>query len=235
MTVKESFEFVNHIYGVAGPVIREHNGFVDKYIGDAVMALFESADDAVAAGIELYKKIVSDTALPELFGMEHVNIGIGIHSGMSEIGIVGEEERMSGTVISDVVNLSSRLESLTKQYETAMLISKDTLDRMENPDILHTRYLGMVQVAGVNEVVALYEVLDCMEKSVRENREKSSREFREAVRLFHMGKLEPALDKFNEISENSGSDKVPAMYAAYLREKIENGDFSHNVFQFKNK
>jgi class 3 adenylate cyclase len=235
MTVKESFEFVNHIYGAAGPVIREHNGFVDKYIGDAVMALFESADDAVAAGIELYKKIVSDTALPELFGMERVNIGIGIHSGMSQIGIVGEEERMSGTVISDVVNLSSRLESLTKQYETAMLISKDTLDRMENPDILHTRYLGMVQVAGVNEVVALYEVLDCLEKSVRENREKSSREFREAVRLFHMGKLEPALDKFNEISENSGNDKVPAMYAAYLRGKIETGDFSHNVFQFKNK
>jgi hypothetical protein len=74
-----------------------------------------------------------------------------------------------------------------------------------------------------------------MEKSVRENRENCSREFREAVRLFHMGKIEPALDKFNEISENSGNDKVPAMYAAYLREKIETGDFSHNVFQFKNK
>jgi class 3 adenylate cyclase len=235
MTVRESFEFVNHIYGVAGPVIREHNGFVDKYIGDAVMALFESADDAVAAGIELYKKIVSDTELSNLFGIENVNIGIGIHSGMSQIGIVGEEERMSGTVISDVVNLSSRLESLTKQYETAMLISKDTLDRMENPDILHTRYLGMVQVAGVNEVVALYEVLDCMEESGRQNREINSREFREAVRLFHMGKLEPALSKFEKISQTAGNDKVPAMYAGYLRGKLETGDFSHNVFQFKNK
>ncbi len=235
MTVRESFEFVNHIYGVAGPVIRKHNGFVDKYIGDAVMALFESADDAVAAGIELYKKIVSDTELSNLFGIENVNIGIGIHSGMSQIGIVGEEERMSGTVISDVVNLSSRLESLTKQYETAMLISKDTLDRMENPDMLHTRYLGMVQVAGVNEVVALYEVLDCMEESGRQNREINSREFREAVRLFHMGKLEPALSKFEKISEIAGNDKVPAMYAGYLRGKLETGDFSHNVFRFKNK
>ena len=104
MTAKENFEFVNIIYGTAGPIVRRHNGFVDKYIGDAVMALFENADDAVACGIELYKEIVLDPKTSEAIGIGDINIGIGIHSGMARIGIVGEDERLSGTVISDTVN-----------------------------------------------------------------------------------------------------------------------------------
>ena len=116
MTAKENFAFANTIYGKAGPVIREHNGFIDKYIGDAVMALFENADDAVAAGIDLYRTIVHDPETARELKVSDINIGIGIHTGMAMIGIVGESERLSGTVISDTVNLSSRLESLTKQY-----------------------------------------------------------------------------------------------------------------------
>jgi class 3 adenylate cyclase len=83
MTAKENFEFVNTIYGKAGPVIREHNGFVDKYIGGAVMALFENADDAVLCGIELYRKIVLDKSTAEEIGIGDVSIGIGVHSGIT--------------------------------------------------------------------------------------------------------------------------------------------------------
>lgn len=235
MTAKESFDFVNRIYGIAGPIIRKHNGFVDKYIGDAVMALFESADDAVAAGIELYKAIVLNPETAKELGIHSINIGIGIHSGMAQIGIVGEDERMSGTVISNTVNLSSRMESLTKQYGAAMIISKDTLDRIENPDKLTTRYLGMVQVAGVNEVVSLYEVLDCLGEVQRQKREQTKKEFREAVRLFHSGELPQALEIFQKLKENNMEDKAPQLYAQYIEEKLAKGDTEHNVFRFEKK
>ena len=232
MTAKESFEFVNRIYGKAGPIIRKYNGFVDKYIGDAVMALFESADDAVAAGIELYHAIVHCPDAEKEFGIPSVKVGIGIHSGMARIGIVGEEERMSGTVISNTVNLSSRMEALTKKYGTGMIISKDTLDRMKNPDSLSTRYLGMVQVAGVNEVAGLYEVLACLDEENRVRREQNKTQFREAVRAFHSGETQKALDVFRELYKQ---DKAAKLYAEHVEDKIRRGDTEHNVFRFKRK
>lgn len=235
MTAKENFEFVNKIYGKAGPIIREHNGFVDKYIGDAVMALFESADDAVNAGIELYRKIVLDPSVAAELGMNSINIGIGIHSGMARVGIVGEEERMSGTVISNTVNLSSRLESLTKKYNAAMIISKDTLDRMSSPDSLNMRYLGMVQVAGVNEVKALYEVLECLDDDRRNERTAGKDDFREAVREFHLGNAEKALSIFEKLAAESVNDPAPRLYADTIINKLKTGDKEHNVFRFLSK
>ena len=233
MTAKENFEFVNTIYGKAGPIIREHNGFVDKYIGDAVMALFENADDAVLCGIELYRKIVLDKSTADEIGIGDVNIGIGVHSGMTRIGIVGESERLSGTVISDTVNLSSRLESLTKQYHTAMLITKDTVDRMTDPDSLKMRYLGEVQVAGVNEVKAVYEVLDCLPEDEREKRGGNAGEFREAVRLFHLGRRDEAVGILSDLSKDGKNDGISDMYLEYIRQLPE--DETRNVFQFVRK
>ena len=233
MTAKEIFKFVNIIYGIAGPIIRNHGGFVDKYIGDAVMALFESADAAVEAGIEIYRSIVLNKETAQRLNVSEINIGVGIHTGMAEIGIVGEEERLSGTVISDTVNLSSRLESLTKTYKTAMLISKDTLDHMKTSDSLDLRYLGMVQVAGVNEVRSLYEVLDCLPDEERQLRSASKSEFKEALRLFHMGERDKAIKRLQELSDSGKGDHITKMYLKYMQELSK--DDKSKVFVFVRK
>ena len=233
MTAKENFAFVNTIYGKAGPIIREHNGFVDKYIGDAVMALFENADDAVKCGIDIYRAIVLDPETAKELKVSDINIGIGIHTGMAMIGIVGESERLSGTVISDTVNLSSRLESLTKQYKTAILVSKDTIDRLSDPDSLGLRYLGMIQVAGVNEVKGVYEVLDCLQEDVKKVRSENSGDFREAVRLFQLGRREDAQKALEKIDEEGRSDHISKMYLEYI--KGLSSDDKGNVFRFTRK
>lgn len=233
MTAKENFAFVNTVYGKAGPIIRENNGFIDKYIGDAIMALFESADDAVRAGNELYKAIVIDPKTAEELNVSSINIGIGLHSGMAMVGIVGESERLSGTVISDTVNLSSRLESLTKQFKTAMLITKDTLDRMEDADSVNLRYLGMIQVAGVNEVKSVYEVLDCLPDDEKQKREANADDFKEAIRLFHLGQREAARSKLSEITDKGMNDYVTDMYLDYINELPD--EDKANVFRFVRK
>ncbi len=216
MTAKENFEFVNIIYGIAGPIVRKYNGFVDKYIGDAVMALFEIPDDAVMCGIELYREIVLNPETAKSLNISDINIGIGVHTGMARIGIVGENERLSGTVISDTVNLSSRLESLTKQYHTAMLVSKDTIDRMSSPDDLALRYMGIVQVAGVNEVKAIYEVLECLPETARLSRLKNRGNFREAIRLFHLGRKDEGIRMLKSIIDSGNADEVVEMYLNYM-------------------
>ena len=234
MTAKETFEFINKVYGIAGPIVRQNNGFVDKYIGDAVMALFESADDAVHCGIEMYKAIALDPAMAESLGVSAINIGIGIHSGMAMVGIVGETERLSGTVISDTVNLSSRLESLTKQFKTGMLISKDAVDRLADSEAYDLRYLGILQVAGVNEVKGVYEVLDCLPSEVRSARAAHRDDLREAIRLFHMGERDEAVKKLSSIeSVDDETDGVIKKYENYISELSD--EEKGNVFRFTRK
>lgn len=233
MTAKENFAFVNTIYGKAGPIIREHNGFVDKYIGDAVMALFEKPDDAVKCGAELYRAIVLDPETAKELKVSEINIGIGIHTGMAMIGIVGESERLSGTVISDTVNLSSRLESLTKQYKTAMLVSKDTVDRLSDPEAFDMRYLGMIQVAGVNEVKGVYELLDCLQDDIKSVRSDNSTEFREAMRLFQLGRREDAVKALEKLEEEGRADYISSMYLQYIKDLSP--DDKGNVFRFVRK
>ena len=233
MTAKENFEFVNAIFGKAGPIVRKHNGFVDKYIGDAVMALFENADDAVACGIELYKEIALSDELAESLKMVDINIGVGIHSGMARIGIVGEDERLSGTVISDTVNLSSRFESLTKQYQTAMIISKDTIDRMKDPDSVNIRYLGMITAAGVNDARAIFEVLDCLPDEERKVKMANTSDFREAIRLFQLGRRSEALNRLSLIKEKNQADYVVDMYYNYISSL--SAEDKSNVIRFDKK
>ncbi len=233
MTAKENFAFANVIYGKMGPIVRNNNGFVDKYIGDAVMGLFENADDAVRCGIEMYKTIVLDPKTAEELKVSDINIGIGIHTGMAMVGIVGESERLSGTVISDTVNMSSRLESLTKQYKTAMLVSKSTIDRMSDPDSLDLRYLGIVQVAGVNEVEAIYEVLDCLPDNTKTARSANNRELREAIRLFALGRRKEAESALKTLADSGRSDYVTDMYLNYIHNMSD--DDKGNVFRFVKK
>ena len=233
MTAKENFDFINKVYGKAGPIVREHNGFVDKFIGDAIMALFENADDAVRCGIEMYHRIVLDKTMAESLNVSSINIGIGIHSGMAMVGIVGECERLSGTVISDTVNLSSRLETLTKQYGTAMLISKDTVDRLSDSEEFSLRYVGILQVAGVNEVKGVYEVLDCLPDDIKEERQGHSEELREAIRLFHLGDRNAAVDILSKIECDDEKDSVIKKYRDYISSMSE--EDKGNVFRFTRK
>lgn len=106
---------------------------------------------------------------------------------------------------------------------------------MEEPDKFSTRYLGMVQVAGVNEVATLYEVMDCLDEEPRLMKEESKMAFREAVRLYHTGELKQALDALKKLEEENKEDKAVSLYAQYIENKIESNDTEHNIFKFVNK
>jgi two-component system sensor histidine kinase ChiS len=131
MSPKDNFDFINAYLGRVSPVIRKHHGFIDKYIGDAIMALFpENADDAVQAAIEIHRQLVKFNQEREQFSLQPIKIGIVLHIGTLMLGTIGEEKRMEGTVISDAVNLASRLEGLTKMYGASILVSEAFLNEL---------------------------------------------------------------------------------------------------------
>jgi class 3 adenylate cyclase/HAMP domain-containing protein len=213
MTPKENFDFLNAYLGHVGPVIRANNGFIDKYIGDAIMALFpHTADDAVAAALGMFEKLDAYNERRVAKGYEPIRIGLGLHTGSLMLGIIGEHERMEGTVISDNVNFASRLEGLTKHYGASVLISEMTYSSLKNPERYLTRNLGKVRVKGKSEPITIYEVLDPLPRDIKAMRIKTRDVFEKGIILYQQKRFAEAIVKFAKILAVDKNDKAVLFY-----------------------
>lgn len=159
LTPKENFDFLNDYLGFMEPLIRKHNGFVDKFIGDSIMALFsQSADDAVNAALEMHEQLQLFNQQMSLAGKPSIDTGAGIHTGMLMLGVVGGAGRMETTVISDSVNLASRLEGLTRRYNAYLIVSESTKNLIQHAENYHFEFLDEVQVKGRLAKVKVFAV-----------------------------------------------------------------------------
>ncbi|MBE9162048.1 response regulator [Tychonema sp. LEGE 06208] len=213
MTPQENFQFINSYLSQVSPVIRQYRGFIDKYIGDAIMALFpESANDAVQAAIAMQKQVALYNEQRQLGGEVPIFIGIGLHTGNLMLGTVGESERMDTTVIADAVNLASRLEGLTKLYGVGILISEHTLSRLEGLPNFKSRFLDRVRVKGKTESVAVYEVYD--EELGLSNQLKTQTQaiFEEGIRAYSCQDFALAQSIFEEILVINYEDRAALLY-----------------------
>lgn len=160
MTPEENFQFLNSFLSAMAPVIRKNNGFVDKFIGDAIMALYpNNADNALQCALDMRKALQQYNQERAKQGKSPIDIGIGINTGLLMLGIVGEKNRMNATVISDAVNIASRIETLTKSYKTPILISEDTFKNLKNPARYRIEIVdNQVLVKGKTKPIAVYKV-----------------------------------------------------------------------------
>jgi PAS domain S-box-containing protein len=213
MTPEENFKFINSYLSRMEPLIVENRGFIDKYIGDAIMALFsEGADDAVKAGIAMLHTLVEYNRDRASVGYLPVQIGVGINTGSLILGIVGGKSRMEGTVISDAVNLASRIESLTKNYGVSLLITQQTFDRLTNPGDYAIRVIDKVQVKGKSEWVTVYEVFDADLPEVKAGKLGTMELFTEALSLYNMNSFREAAGLFADCLRQNPGDKVARIY-----------------------
>ena len=170
MTPEQNFRFINSYFSFMGPVIRKHDGFIDKYIGDAIMALFEEADTALSTAILMIQNLFEYNRGREQAGYAPVSIGVGLNSGPMMLGTIGEDDRMDTTVIGDVVNLASRIESLTKTYNVLLLITEHTFQNLKHPEKYSIREIDTVKIRGKDEPVTIFEILDVLPPAIREKK-----------------------------------------------------------------
>lgn len=162
LSAEESFKLLNDYLRRMDAVVKRHGGFIDKYIGDAVMGLFHrGADAAVQAAFDMLRELAAYNVELAREGQSPIRIGVGLNTGPMMLGIVGGESRMEGTVISDAVNVAARLEELNKEYGTSILIGEAAYNSLRDPDLLaRTRLIDRVTVAGKSQPIAIYEVFD---------------------------------------------------------------------------
>jgi class 3 adenylate cyclase len=165
MPPEEVIDFINsYLNEMVKPVINRE-GIIDKFIGDAIMAVFgppsgydDHAERAVTAAIEMLHKLAAFNDLRALKSHSPVHIGIGIHTGSFIAGNIGTTDRIEYTVLGDTVNTASRLEGLTKQFNTSLVISDATACRLSPEVASNFSKTETVSLRGRSEetVIRLY-------------------------------------------------------------------------------
>jgi len=195
----------------------------DKYIGDAIMALFSGcADDAVKAAIAMLRRLAEYNLLRQAEERSIIHIGVGINTGSLMLGTVGGPNRMDGTVISDAVNLAARLETLTKDYGVSLLISHHTFLQLNHPVEYAFRAIDRVTVKGKSEMVFVFEVFEVDPPELRKGKLATKSTFEQALWRYHQDCFEEAAELLQDCLKINPADRAAQIYLERCQAKCEN-------------
>lgn len=212
---QEAFRFLNAYLAETGPIIRAHHGYVDKYVGDAILAIFPGgADDALRAALAMQTAVDGLNGRRGSTGEEPIRIGVGVHAGPVVLGVIGEELRLEGTVIADSVNLASRLQGLCKEFGIRVVTTADCLRASGGGDGYATRYLGSLALRGKTERVDAYELFDCDPADVRAGKLATRDGLERGLRCLAAGELEESARALRAVVEVIPDDPVALDYLA---------------------
>ncbi|URA10280.1 adenylate/guanylate cyclase domain-containing protein [Thermospira aquatica] len=207
---------LNQYFSIMDERIRQHNGIIDKYIGDAIMAIFgapvqheDDVDQALQAAFAMQEGLkVFNAMAEEKYGITF-KIGIGINTGEAIVGNIGSENKVDYTVIGDTVNLASRLEGLTKKYKASLVISEFTRAALKSQEGYFFRLLDFVRVKGKDKPVRIYQPFVLSEV---EDRIEYFTRFEEGLRRYLAGDFTGGLAVFQECVKQDPQDYLAYMY-----------------------
>ena len=210
MTPMENFKFVKEYAEIMGPIIVNNGGFINQYLGDGIMAIFQRRpDDALQSCIDMQEAVREfNRERKGKPSFEPIKVGMGLHTGMLVMGIIGDDNRQDAALISDTVNTAARLESLTKEYGTKIILSQKTLDKLENKEAFDFRFLGNSKVKGKQELISLYECINGDAEDLYTTKINYISDFEDAVHLVVSGENSKAKTKLEELSISNQMDMV---------------------------
>lgn len=223
ITGKENFEFINSFLGKVGPAIRERDGFIDKYFGEAFLALFPpEPEKALESAIEIQRILREFNRERIANGKDPIRSGSGIHTGPILLGTIGETERMESTVISSSVNVASKIVQLSRTYESSLLITDSTLFRLTNSSEYFYRVVDRIQIRDQRSIYTVLEVLNGLPENLIDSYMKTREEFEHGILLFREKHFEEACLIFNRILEKNRVDQAARVY---LEKSVHNCRF----------
>ncbi len=221
LTAVELKSMLNEFFTPITGIIFDHNGTIDKYVGDMVMAFWgaplddpEHRTHAVQAALKMLAKVEELKPVFKEKGLPEVNIGVGINSGMMSVGDMGSTYRRSYTVLGDAVNLGSRLESITKAYGVKLLIGEQTYAGLK--DIL-CRQVDQVQVKGKEEPICIYQPL-CVRQEASDDLIALVDDYHRAYSHYLKQEWDKAEELFKQLQR---LDPATQLYGIYLQRIVE--------------
>ena len=218
LTLEENFNFINSYLNVISPIIRKFDGFIEKYLGDGILAVFSRPENAMECSTAVCRAIEiknhSQKSLP------NINVRISIHTGEIILGVVGEQQRKSPTIVSDVVNLANKMEEINLLMGTKVVFSRQTLNELPAKYQFAYRNIGSLTLEN-GERTSLYENLEVYPRRKREKLIRLKRNFEDGVRFFNEGAYLKAKSYFRDVLKYVSDDKASYIYYNKACDKIE--------------
>jgi adenylate cyclase len=228
LTPEELVHLLNQYLGPMTDIVLQHRGTLDKYIGDAIMALYNAPLDvedhplqACRSALAMIEKLKDLNTNFKANGLPEVDIGIGINTGDVIVGNMGTDVRFDYTAMGDTVNLSSRLEGMNKIYKTHIIFTEFTFDKLKTLGLLQQfsvemrfRELDFIKVKGKDKPVTIYELSASMDEAI-------AKKFEEALMLYRKQQFKEAKEIFEKLESENG-DKTAGVFAERCAEFIDN-------------
>ena len=216
LNLQDNFLLIKEFLGQVSTSVKKHNGFVDKYMGDGTLAIFDNSQDAYDCANEIahkldYKNLVS-------IGKEPIKFGISLGSGQCIVGVVGENKQKQFAVVSDTVNLCSRIEELNKIFGTRILMTKQFMGELSSQSSY--RYVGTINFDDLTSTIPLFESLDAYDQSRKLEMSKTIQEFESGVRFYEKNDFDKAKQFFGLCIKNDSDDKLSKFYLTRTLEKL---------------
>jgi adenylate cyclase len=223
---RETVSMLNEYFERMVDVVLTHRGVLDKFIGDAVMALFgvpfngaHDADDAVKVANAMFVALRTLNRERHADGKPPIGIGVGISTGIVVVGNIGSTKRMEYTAIGDSVNLASRLESATKYYGVGVLLSEFT--RQELSTRTRLREIDLLRVKGKHEPVAIYEAMDHVTEETFPSLPQAVERYTEGIRLYRERAFKDARACFAATLALNPADRPSRLYVERCEHFLE--------------
>ncbi|WP_413166224.1 response regulator [Capilliphycus salinus ALCB114379] len=244
-TASETYKWLNVFFNQMSACIESNFGFIDKYLGDAIMAVFDRENchgkDALNSAVFMQKSLKTFNQQRHNFKIkEPIKIGIGINTGTGMIGTLGSESRMDSTVIGDVVNTASRLEGLTKTYGCKIIASQATIfhaHQLLNSNLLadeklldqlpktrnsfYYRRLDQVNPRGKQQAIKIYELFGNENYLIDTYKIETLSLFEKGVEAWQSGEFSQALLYFKRVIERDPTDIVAERYVERCQDQLK--------------
>ena len=222
----ETVHMLNEYFTEMVDVVLRHGGILDKYIGDAIMAVFgatladhHNADNAVIAAIEMTQALEHFNNHRTADGLEPIEVGIGISTGEVVAGSIGTAKRMDYTVIGEAVNLAARLEGANKHYGTNVLVGGTTISQMKFAK--SWREIDLIRITGSDKLISVFELLDSYPAAVRTDLSRVRNAYQRGIQFYRQGRWLEAIPIFEQVLARCPDDRPSRIYVDRCRYYIE--------------
>lgn len=227
MTTKEVITVMNEVFAIVQKAVTKNYGIINKFLGDGAMIIFpRNENDAVMAAIEMNNAIAFWNEKRKQNGLKPLHIGIGIDSGPLMAGTVGEEKRMEFTAYGRVVNLASRIEALTRKYNTHILITENVYSRLIGKNRANIRVVDNIKVKGKIGSVTIYDVFESKDSKLITAHQKTLPNYLKGFHFYQNGQLQKAIIAFKKVLLTNKNDSLAKYHLQKCQQLIKNNVLS---------